>query len=61
VKVRDVIKRLEQDGWKIVATQGSHRQYKHPIKPGKVTIPGYLNDDLNPKTWKSIQEQAGWR
>jgi len=40
-------------------TKGSHRQYAHPTKPGKVTIPGALNKDLHPKTWASIKLQAG--
>lgn len=61
MKVRDVIKRLQTDGWVLVATKGSHRQYEHPIKPGKVTIPGHPNDDLAPKTLASILRQAGLR
>jgi len=61
MKVRDVIKTVESDGWKHVKTKGSHRQYKHPTKPGRVTIPGHLNDDLHPGTLKSILTQAGLR
>jgi predicted RNA binding protein YcfA (HicA-like mRNA interferase family) len=59
VKVRDVIKRLEADGWYWVATKGSHRQYEHPTKVGKVTVPGKLNNDLAPGTLASIFRQAG--
>jgi len=39
VKIRDIIKLLEQDGWVLVTQKGSHRQFKHPIKPGRVTVP----------------------
>ena len=46
MKVRDVLRRLTDDGWEIVATKGSHRQLKHPTKPGKVTVPGKPPDDL---------------
>jgi predicted RNA binding protein YcfA (HicA-like mRNA interferase family) len=60
-KVRDVIRRLEDEGWYLVRTRGSHRQYKHPTKPGTVTVPGRLGSDITEKTWQSIQKQAGWR
>jgi predicted RNA binding protein YcfA (HicA-like mRNA interferase family) len=50
VKVRDITKLLEADGWVIVRQRGSHRQYKHPTKPGLVTIPGRGGDDLKPGT-----------
>jgi predicted RNA binding protein YcfA (HicA-like mRNA interferase family) len=46
MKIREVIKLLENDGWLLVTTKGSHRQYKHPIKPGRVTVPGKLGDDI---------------
>jgi predicted RNA binding protein YcfA (HicA-like mRNA interferase family) len=59
VKVRDVIKRLEQEGWYLVAMRGSHRQYKHPDKPGRVTIAGKPGHDLAPGTYGSILRQAG--
>ena len=59
MKVRDGIERIEADGWYLAATRGSHRQYKHPVKPGKVTIPGKLSDDLSPGMWKSILKEAG--
>ena len=58
MKVRDVIKLIEKDGWYHVVTQGSHRQYKHSTKPGRVTVAGHLGDDVQPKTLKSILTQA---
>jgi predicted RNA binding protein YcfA (HicA-like mRNA interferase family) len=60
-KVREAIRRLEQEGWVLVRTRGSHRQYKHPQRPGRVTVPGNLDDDLPAGTWNSIQKQAGWK
>jgi predicted RNA binding protein YcfA (HicA-like mRNA interferase family) len=59
VKVRDVLKLLEDDGWYLVRTRGSHRQYKHPTKAGLVTLPGKTGDDLAPGTLNSIFKQAG--
>jgi predicted RNA binding protein YcfA (HicA-like mRNA interferase family) len=61
MKVRDVIRLLEDDGWTIVAIKGSHRQFKHPMKLGRVTVAGKLSDDLHPKTQASILRQAGLR
>ncbi|MBN2620323.1 type II toxin-antitoxin system HicA family toxin [candidate division WOR-3 bacterium] len=58
MKVRDAIKLIEQDGWYLVVTKGSHRQYKHPTKPGRVTIAGHLSHDLAPGTLNSILKQA---
>jgi predicted RNA binding protein YcfA (HicA-like mRNA interferase family) len=58
MKVRDIIKLIEADGWYIVVTKGSHRQYKHPAKQGRVTIAGHPNDDLAPGTLNSILKQA---
>ena len=58
MKVRDIIKMLESDGWYLVAQRGSHRQYKHPTKHGRVTIAGKMNDDLAPGTLNSILKQA---
>jgi predicted RNA binding protein YcfA (HicA-like mRNA interferase family) len=60
VKVREVLTMLRADGWVIVAQRGSHKQYKHPVKPGRVTIAGHDNDDLATGTRKSIFRQAGW-
>ncbi len=59
MKVRDIIRRLEQDGWYLKATKGSHRQYKHPTKSGRVTLPGHPGDDLAPGTLNSVLKQAG--
>ena len=59
MNVRDIIRLIEQDGWYQVATRGSHRQYKHPRKPGRVTITGKPSDDLAPGTLNSILKQAG--
>ncbi len=59
MKVRDVIKMLEEDGWYLVRTRGSHQQYKHPTKAGLVTLPGKFGDDLAPGTLNSILKQAG--
>jgi predicted RNA binding protein YcfA (HicA-like mRNA interferase family) len=53
-KVRDILRLIEQDGWFLVATRGSHRQYKHPVKPGRVTIAGHPGHDLAPGTLNSI-------
>ena len=50
-KVRDAIHLMRQDGWALVRTRGSHRQYRHPHKPGTVTIAGKLSDDLTRGTW----------
>jgi predicted RNA binding protein YcfA (HicA-like mRNA interferase family) len=59
MKVREAIKLIEREGWYLDRTRGSHRQYKHPSKPGLVTIPGKPNDDLAPGTASSILKQAG--
>jgi len=59
MKVREAIKLIEGDGWFLVATRGSHRQYKHATKPGRVTIAGKPSDDLAPGTRNSILKQAG--
>ena len=59
MKVRDVIKLIEKDGWHLVTTEGSHRQYKHPARPGRVTVSGHPREDVHPKTLKGILTQAG--
>jgi predicted RNA binding protein YcfA (HicA-like mRNA interferase family) len=59
MKVRDVILMLEADGWRVVATRGSHRQLKHPTKHGRVTLAGHASDELAPGTLGSILKQAG--
>jgi len=53
------MKMVEADGWRMVAQRGSHRQYKHPSKSGKVTIAGHPSVEAAPKTLKSIPDQAG--
>ena len=58
MKIRGIIKLIESDGWYLITTKGSHRQYKHTIKPGRVTIAGHPNDDLAPGTLNSILKQA---
>jgi predicted RNA binding protein YcfA (HicA-like mRNA interferase family) len=59
MKVRDVIKLIEDDGWRPVVTKGSHKQYKHPAKKGRVTIAGHPADELAPGTLNSVLKQAG--
>jgi predicted RNA binding protein YcfA (HicA-like mRNA interferase family) len=59
VKVREVIRLIEADGWYLVATRGSHRQYRHAAKPGRVTIAGKPSDDLARGTLNSVLKQAG--
>ena len=59
MKVRDVVKLIEDFGWRLARTRGSHHQYKHPEKPGLVTIAGKPGDDLAPGTLSSILKQAG--
>jgi len=58
MKVRDMLKLLTEDGWYLVATEGSHRQFKHLEKPGRVTVPGRPGDDLATGTLNSILRQA---
>jgi predicted RNA binding protein YcfA (HicA-like mRNA interferase family) len=59
MKVREIIEMIEKDGWYLARTRSSHRQYKHPSKPGLVTVAGKPNDDLAPGTLNSILKQAG--
>ena len=59
MKVREVIKSIEKDGWYLVRTKGDHRQYKHPVKTGRVTISGNLGRDMPPGTLNSVMKQAG--
>jgi len=59
MKVSEVTRMLQGDGWFLVATRGSHRQFKHATKPGRVTVPGKPSDDLAPGTLNSILKQAG--
>jgi len=59
MKVRDVIRLLETDGWFLARTRGSHRQYKHPEKRGLVTLAGKPGEDIAPGTLNSVMKQAG--
>jgi predicted RNA binding protein YcfA (HicA-like mRNA interferase family) len=58
VKVKDAIRLLEADGWREVRQKGSHRHFRHPTKPGTVTVPGKLSATLAPGTLASIRRQA---
>ena len=58
MKVREVIKLIEKDGWYLIRTRGSHRQYKHTFKKGLVTIAGKLNEELARGTLNSVLKQA---
>jgi predicted RNA binding protein YcfA (HicA-like mRNA interferase family) len=59
MKIRDVIQLLEDDGWYLARTRGSHRQFKHLTKRGVVTVAGKARDDLAQGTLNSILKQAG--
>jgi len=52
---------LQDDGWRLAVTKGSHRQFKHPTKPGRVTVSGQLGDDMPKGTLASVKRQAGLR
>lgn len=60
MKVREVLRRLRSDGWARVKSKGAHRQFKHPTKPGRVTVSGKPSDTIPPGTLASIFRQAGW-
>ena len=59
MKVSEILRMLQEDGWYLVATRGSHRQFKHSAKSGRVTVPGKAADDLAPGTLNSILKQSG--
>ena len=59
MKVSEVLRMLHDDDWRLVATKGSHRQFKHGSKPGRVTVPGKPSDELAPGTLNSMLKQAG--
>ena len=59
MKIKEIIKILKKDGWFIIRTKGSHRQYKHNTKKGLVTVAGKPSDDIAPGTLNSIYKQAG--
>ena len=58
MKVRDVIRLIEEDGWRFHSQVGSHRQYVHPAKPGRVTVAGQPSHDMHPKTLADVCRQA---
>jgi len=58
MKVRDVIRMLESDGWRLAVTEGSHRQFKHPTKLGRVTVSGHPGEDMPKGTLASVLRQA---
>ena len=59
MKVRDLVRLLLDKGWYLARTRGSHHQFRHPTKKGRVTVPGSGNDDLAPGTLNSILKQTG--
>jgi predicted RNA binding protein YcfA (HicA-like mRNA interferase family) len=59
MKVSEVLRLIQADGWRLVSTRGSHRQFKHPFKRGRVTVPGKPSDDLAAGTLNSVLKQAG--
>jgi predicted RNA binding protein YcfA (HicA-like mRNA interferase family) len=59
MKVGEVLRLLQADGWLLIATRGSHRQFKHASKPARVTVPGKPSEDLAPGTLNSVLKQAG--
>ena len=59
MKVSEILRLIHDDGWFLVATRGSHMQFKHPSKPGRVTVAGKPSDDLAPGTLNSILKQSG--
>jgi predicted RNA binding protein YcfA (HicA-like mRNA interferase family) len=59
MKVSEILRLLHDDGWLLVVTRGSHRQFKHPNKPGRVTVPGKPSDELALGTLNSIRKQSG--
>jgi predicted RNA binding protein YcfA (HicA-like mRNA interferase family) len=61
MRVRDAIRMLELDGWALDRQKGSHRQFRHPSKPGTVTVAGNLSRELKRGTVASIMRQAGLR
>ena len=61
VKTSKILSDLRKDGWVQVHQVGSHRQFKHPIKKGKVTVNGPLNKEMDQRNLNSIWKQAGWK
>jgi predicted RNA binding protein YcfA (HicA-like mRNA interferase family) len=61
LKVFEILKMLGDDGWYLHDQKGSHRQFKHPTKKGKVTVNGKPSDTLDQFILNNIFKQAGWR
>lgn len=61
MKVSEVLRMLIDDGWFLAVTRGSHRQFKHPTGPGRVTVPGKPSDEVAHGTLNSIRKQAGFK
>lgn len=61
MKVKELIERLERDGWQQVRMRGSHRQFRHSTKPGTVTVAGKPSVDVPPGTLNSVLKQAGFK
>ncbi len=61
LKVSEILVMLKEDGWYLFAQKGSHRQFKHLVKSGKVTVNGKPSDTLSQMLLNSIFKQAGWR
>jgi len=59
MKYRELIHEIEAAGWRFHSQKGSHRQFKHPTKPGRVTVAGHPGHDVHPKTVASVLRQAG--
>ena len=59
LKYRDIVKMLEKDGWRLISQEGSHRQFKHPVKTGRVTVAGHPAKDAALGTLNSILKHAG--
>jgi len=58
MKIRKLIKLIESDGWSLHRQSGDHRQFRHPVKSGLVTISGHLDDEIRPGTLNSVLKQA---
>lgn len=61
LKVAEIIKMLQEDGWFLHRQKGSHRQFKHPTKAGTVTVNGKPSEVLSQMLLNSIFKQAGWK
>ncbi len=58
ITVREVLARLREDGWLVVRQRGSHRQLRHPLKPGTVTVAGHPGDSVRRGTYRAVLKQA---